>query len=117
MSLKKNKSVYYKVVTHDMKSLGLRKNPNIMTFDLNKWEYEPDDRISRTDSDFGGIWVAQTLSGAKGLIKYMRRKAIKENIPLFSNVRLFECEIGDILYQNSYRVKTNKVKLKKEIII
>jgi hypothetical protein len=95
---------YYKVVTEDLKSLGLRKNPNIMTFPINEWVYEPKERIDYSNKDLGGIWVAQTLSGAKGLVRYMKKKYNKD-------VRLFECEIGDILYQNSYRVKTDKVKM------
>ncbi|MBD3195136.1 MAG: hypothetical protein GF317_08785 [Candidatus Lokiarchaeota archaeon] len=106
---------YYKVVTKDLKSLGLRKNPNIMVFPIGEWIFEPKNRINRSNADLGGIWVAQTLSGAKGLIKYMKKKALKENKPEFNNVRLFECEIGEILYENSYRVKTTKVKLIKEL--
>lgn len=111
------KDKYYKVVSEDLQSLGLRKNPNIMTFPIGEWVYEPKDRIDRSSNDLGGIWVAQTLSGAKGLVKYMRKKAQKENKPEYNNVRLFEVEIGDILFQNSYRVKTDKVKLTKEIKI
>lgn len=99
---------YYKVVTEDLKSLGLRRNPNIMTFPINVWVYEPKDRISYSNADLGGIWVAQTLSGAKGLVKYMKKK---HNI----QTKLFECEIGNILYENSYRVKTDKVKITKQL--
>ena len=95
---------YYKVVTEDLKSLGLRKNPNIMIFPIDKWVYEPKNRIDYSNKDLGGIWVAQTLSGAKGLVRYMNKK-------YNSKVRIFECEIGNILYENSYRVKTDKVKL------
>lgn len=106
---------YYKVVTQDMKSLGLRRNPNIMTFEVGKWIYEKPENNDRTSNDFGGIWVAQSLSGAKSLIKYLKKKAIKENKPELNNCRLFEVEIGEILYQNSYRVKTDKVKFIKEL--
>lgn len=100
--MKKDK--YYKVVTNELKSLGLRKNPNILTFPVDEWVYEPKDRIDYSKADLGGIWVAQTRSGANGLVRYMKKQY---NI----NVKLFECEIGDILYQNSYRVKTDKVRL------
>jgi hypothetical protein len=109
---------YYKVVTEDLKSLGLRKNPNIMTFPINKWVYEP--HPTKGDGGYGGtggIWVANGLSAGKGLIKYMKKKSYKENNPYYYRCRLFEVEIGDILYSNSYRTKTNKVKLLKEIII
>ena len=97
---------YYKVVTQELKSLGLRKNPNIMTFPVGEWVYEPSDRIDYSNKDLGGIWVAQTRSGAKGLIRYMKNKY---NI----QVKLFECKIGNILYENSYRVKTDKVRIMK----
>lgn len=97
---------YYKVVTKDLQSLGLRRNPNIMTFPVDEWVYEPKGRIDYSKADLGGIWVAQTLSGAKGLVRYMKKK----NVP----VKFFECEIGNILYENSYRVKTDKVKLMKQ---
>lgn len=68
--------IYYKVVTTNLKSLGLRKNPNIMIFPLDEWVFEPIDRIDYSKNDLGGIWVAQTLSGAKGLLKYMKNKKI-----------------------------------------
>lgn len=107
---------YYKVVTQDLKSLGLRKNPTIMTFPINEWVYE----INPTKDQggwggTGGIWVANDLGGAKSLLKYLKKKAIKENMPEFLNCRLFEVEIGDVLYSNSYRTKTNKVKLINEL--
>ena len=64
----------------------------------------------------GGIWVANGLSAGKGLIKYMKKKSYKENNSYYYRCRLFEVEIGDILYSNSYRTKTNKVKLLREVI-
>lgn len=88
-----------------------------MTFPLGEWVYGPTDRISKGSDDLGGIWVAQNLSNAKGLVRYMKKKAKKENKPYLSEVRLFECEIGEILYQNSYRVKTDKVKMTREVDI
>lgn len=100
----------YKVVTKYLKSLGLRKNPNILTFPINKWY-----KLNRKDivlgaSDWGGIWVAKKLSGARTLKKYMFEKYNKKT-------RIFETEIGEVLYCNSYRIKTNKVKLIKEIYV
>lgn len=101
------KNKYYKVVTKDMKSLGLRKNPNIMTYRVGKWKYENPDNINYQSSDFGGIWVANGLSQARGLVRYLKKKSMGS--------RIFLVEIGDILYQNNYRLKTDKVKLIKEI--
>lgn len=97
----------YKVITENMQSLGLRKNPNIMTFKINKWSYEPDPDIGKQDT--GGIWCCERLSAARALKKYFEGR--------YGKARIFECEMGVILYQNSYRTKTDKVKLIKEIIL
>lgn len=114
-SKKTNK--YYKVVTEDLKSLGLRKNPTIMTFPENVWVDEPNPTEGLGGwGGTGGIWVANSLSAGKGLLKYMKKKSIKENVPKFSKCRLFEVEIGNILYSNSYRTKTDKVKLIREVL-
>lgn len=107
---------YYKVVTSDLKSLGLRKNPTIMTFPIGQWIYEP--RPTKDQGGFGGtggIWVANSLSNAKSLLKYLKIKSEKENNPEFFKCRLFEVEIGEVLYSNSYRTKTDKVKLIREV--
>ena len=101
---------YYKVVTHNNNSLGLRKNPNILNFPIGISVYEHND-LDYSNNDYGGIWVTQTLSGARGLVRYMMKKSIKENNPILSKVIIYKCEIGEILYENSYRVKTDKVKL------
>lgn len=107
---------YYKVVTYDLKSLGLRKNPTIMTFPTGKWVYEPNPTYDKGGyGGTGGIWVANGLSQGKGLLRYMIKKSIKENNPYYAKCRLFEVEIGNVLYQNSYRTKTDRVKLVKEL--
>lgn len=95
---------YYKVVTKGMRSLGLRKNPTILKFTVNKWVSSP--TVKEGKSDDGGIWVAQNLSGANKLKKYMDEQyGIKTLI--------FLCLADKILYSNSYRVKTNRVMLLK----
>lgn len=80
-----------------------------MTFTIDEWVHEPKERIDYSNKDLGGIWVTQTLSGAKSLVRYMKNK-------YKISTRLFECEIGKILYQNSYRVKSDKVKITNEVI-
>lgn len=97
---------YYKVVTDQLKSLGLRKNPNIMQFETDVPKREPFPVKGKGDA--GGIWVANGLGNANTLKKYMLNK---HGVPC----RVFECEIGNILYQNSYRVKTDCVTLRKEV--
>jgi len=108
---------YYKVVTQDLKSLGLRNNPTRMTFPINEWVEEPNPQEGPGGfGGVGGVWVAQDLSGARSLKKYMDKKSIKENREDLKHCRIFETKIGDILYENSYRVKTDKVKMTKEIL-
>jgi len=94
----------YKVVTEELKSLGLRKNPNIMTFPIGEWVKEPNPVMG--DGGFrgiGGIWCCEKLSAARALKKYYERK--------YGAAEIFECEIGNILFRNSYRTKTDKIKL------
>lgn len=102
--------VGYKVVTGDLKSLGLRKNPNILEFKINEWFYLPRKDIEEGEKDWGGIWVARTLSNAKKLKDYMKNKYNKET-------RIFKTALDKILYLNSYRIKTNGIKLVEEIFI
>jgi hypothetical protein len=95
--------MYYKVVTNKLQSLGLRKNPTILTFGYD-WIYEKHPIYSSGDG--GGIWVTGTLSNAIKLKKYFEKR--------YGKARVFECEIGDVLYKNSYRIKTDKIKLIRE---
>jgi hypothetical protein len=96
----------YKVVTQDLKSLGLRKNPHILKYSKRYTQYilTP----SRDNKDFGGIWVCKNLSSATKLRKYMKEHYNKV-------VRIFICEIGEVLYSNSYRIKTDRVRLLQEL--
>ena len=97
----------YKVVTENMRSLGLRKNPSIIVFPLNSWVEEPRD-LEYNDKDWGGIWCCEKLSAARALKRHFESR--------YGKARIFECEIGRVLFQNSYRTKTDKIKLTKEII-
>jgi len=100
--------MYYKVVTADLKSLGLRRNPTIFTYKVGRWVNEPNPTKDAGGwGGTGGIWTTKTRSNAVRLMKYAESKSIK--------CKLFEVEIGDVLFANSYRTKTNKVKLLKEI--
>lgn len=106
-----NKQYYlgYKVVTKDLKSLGLRKNPNIMQFEIGDWIYLSKKEIKKNADDYGGIWAARTLSGAKNLEKYMMRHYSRPT-------RIFIAALDKILYSNSYRIKTNGIILLEEIL-
>jgi len=93
---------YYKVVTTDLTSLGLRRNPTILEYKLNKWVKSP--TVIEGNSDNGGIWVVKTKSNANKLIKYMKKM---HKI----NCLMFKAKVGKILYENSYRIKVDKVKI------
>lgn len=98
----------FKVVTRNLESLGLRKNPNIITYPLNEWySLEPDQIVSGSQG-FGGIWVARTLAGAKKLRGYIQDNYSQET-------RIFQAALGEILYFNSYRIKTDKINLFQEV--
>jgi hypothetical protein len=97
----------YKVVTEELKSLGLRKNPNIMLFPVGIWKHEPYEP-QYDNKDWGGIWCCRKLSAARALKKYYEKR--------YGKAKIFECEIGNVLFENSYRTKTDGVKLLKEVI-
>lgn len=80
-----------------------------MTFTPLVWVDEPKPSVGKGGwGGTGGIWVANSLGAARGLKRYMDKKGI-------CDCRIFSAEVGDILYSNSYRTKTNRVKLLKEI--
>jgi hypothetical protein len=107
--MKKSKEKkHYKVFTSDLKSLGLRKNPNILQFAPGETHQLPDNQIEEGQGDWGGIWVTSNRSGAKKITEYMLEKY---DIPC----RIFEVQVGDILYQNNYRLKTDSVLLLAEV--
>lgn len=97
---------YFKVTTFNRKSLGLRNNPTILTFPLGKWIKSP--TVKEGKSDDGGIWVAASKSNAKRLKKYMFYQH-------FKHCRIFRVSIGRVLFENSYRIKTDKVKCEAEV--
>ena len=96
----------YKVVTENNKSLGLRKNPNVMKFPVGKWVNDPNPIEGK--QDVGGIWCCEKLSSARTLKKYYENR--------YGKARIYVSEIDKVLFQNSYRTKTNRIKLIKEIL-
>ena len=98
----------YKVVTGDLKSLGLRRNPNIIAYSINEWYYLLENQTKNGPDDWGGIWVARTLSNAKKLKKYYEKNHLK-------SARVFKAALDEILYFNSYRIKTNGIVMLDEI--
>lgn len=100
--------ILFKVVTKDLKSLGLRRNPNIMTFEIGDWTTLPNDQLLPGEKDWGGIWSALKLSDAKTLSKHMLNCHQ-------TSTRIFAATIDNPLYANSYRVKAQSVMLLKEV--
>ena len=98
----------YKVVKADMTSLGLRKNPNVMTFTINDWIYLPEKKVVEGISDFGGIWLARTPGRARAYQKYMKETYDAET-------RVFFSLIDRILFANQDRIKTNGIRLLEEL--
>ena len=100
--------VGYKVVTEDMRSLGLRNNPNILTFRQGRWVDLSPDKIVPGKADYGGIWLAVSRGNANRLKTYMG-ETYEEH------TRIFRTITRDVLFHNNYRMKTSGVKLLEEI--
>ena len=100
--------VGYKVVTEDLKSLGLRNNPNILTYEIGEWVCLSEEETEEGKGDWGGIWCARNETRAKSLKNY---------ISSYHNTktRIFKSFLGEILFINSYRIKTDKIMLFEEI--
>jgi len=103
-----SRPVIFKVVTESYQSLGLRRNPNILTFPPGEWVILDENLIVPGKGDWGGIWSALTKSKARGLSNYMKDK---KNI----NTNIFLTALDKPLYANSYRVKSVGIMLLQEI--
>jgi hypothetical protein len=100
--------VGYKLVTDDLKSLGLRENPNIIQYSIGEWMKLPPENIREGSDDWGGIWAARNFGSARKLRNYMKNKHGMET-------RIFKSALGSILYSNSYRIKTDSIILLEEL--
>jgi hypothetical protein len=101
-------SAGYRVLTKELKSLGLRNNSNIIQYPLGQWYFLPKAHIKEGSDDWGGMWVTRTLGDAKRLADYMKQRHQVQT-------RLFKAAIDKILYVNSYRMKTNGICLIEEL--
>lgn len=98
----------YRVVTNDLKSLGLRNNPNIISYKINNWTFPVEKNVIEGISDKGGLWLARTPGTARQYQKYMLEKHSKET-------RVFKSLVGRILFANQDRIKTDKIFMFEEI--
>ena len=100
--------IAFKVVTQDLKSLGLAGNPNILCFNHYGWTSLPDLKIVVGKSDYGGIWSTIEKSEAGGLRNYMKNK---HNI----ETRVFLVALENPVYANNRRTKSQGVLLLDEV--
>ena len=98
----------YRVVTLDLKSLGLRNNPHILQYPINEWFFLAEDQVKSGVDDWGGIWVARTMGRANGIMNYMKKQYDRDT-------RLFYAALDEILFANNYRIKTNGINMFEEI--
>ncbi len=98
----------YKVVTANMESLGLRRNPNPMKFPVGKWVFE-ENELEYSAKDFGGIWSAHRLGNANTLKKYCLEEKNMVTKTYLSAV------YNPVAFVGNYRVKSEGVMLMKEI--
>ena len=98
--------VFFKIVRHDFYSVGLLRARRIR-YKLGKW-VKPKEPLSGHPRKGGGLWVLKKLGDARHLKKYLLKK---HGI----SARIFTCKIGKVLYETSYRIKTDRVCLLKEV--
>lgn len=98
----------YKVVTSDMRSLGLRHHRNILTYSQGGWLVLPDEWIEEGGTDWGGFWSSRTKSIARRLREYVKET---HNI----DGRIFKAYLGTLLFYNTYRIKTDRIYLGREL--
>ena len=91
---------YFKVLRNDLTSVGLLKAVR-MQYCFNAWN-RPLEPISNHPRKGGGLWVVKNKSDAKKVRKYLFNK---HGII----ARIFRCQIGQIIHETSYRVKTDGV--------
>lgn len=99
----------YKVVTEDLKSLGLRKNPTIMSFPIGEWIMLPEDEVVVGKCDWGGIWTALRKGSIPTLENYMMEKYA-------TKTRAFLTAMCRPVFANDYRIKSQGVMLLEEIL-
>lgn len=107
--------IYYKVVTKDLRSLGLKRNPNLLYYSPGQWVKLPKDQIQGGPGDWGGIWAATTPGQAKKLKHYAEVERTKDRL---RGCRIFATRIGKVVFRNrgNTRLKTDAVYLEAELI-
>lgn len=102
----KSELICFKLVTHDLKSVGLLKASKLQ-YKVGEWVY-PLEPLSRHRLKGGGLHVVKKMSDVRWRKKYVE----KEHGTV---CRVFTCYIGKILFENTCRIKTSKVMLLEEV--
>lgn len=97
--------IAFKVLRENLTSVGLLGAPRKKYF-FNVWN-KPDEPISRHPKKGGGLWVAPTISDARAFQRYVMKK-------YGIHTRIFRSRIGNVIYQTSCRIKTDRVFFSKE---
>ncbi len=100
----------YKVVTLDNKSLGLRKNPTIYTYDIGKWKIMSEEEVIRDDVDVGGIFSGASLASARKTQKYCLER---QKDPF--ETQIFFAAVYKPFLANGYKVKSQGIMLLEEL--
>ncbi len=101
--------VVFKVVTQNLESLGLKRNPNILRYNLYDWTVLPDSEVVPGKGDCGGIWSTKEKGEANGIKRYMKNKHNTET-------RMFLVALDNPVFANNRRVKSQGVLLLEEIL-
>lgn len=97
----------YKVVTEDMKSLGLGGNTNILTYKLGEWKVRENPIAGECGG--GGIWAALSLPGAKKIRYYVGKR-------YGMGTRIFRARANGELHRTSCRIKVRAILLEEEVV-
>ncbi len=97
----------YKVVTEEMKSLGLRNNPNILEYVVGEWTVEENPIAGKCDE--GGIWAATSLLGAKKIGYYVGKR-------YGTGTRIFKARANGELHRTPCRIKVREIVLEEEVV-
>lgn len=100
----------YKVVTLDNKSLGLRRNPTIYSYEIGEWKIMPEDQLITEDIDEGGIFSGASLSAARKTQQYCRERKVNP-----FETRIYYAAILKPFLANGYKVKSQGIMLLEEL--
>ncbi|MBU1030068.1 MAG: hypothetical protein ABIC91_03205 [Nanoarchaeota archaeon] len=101
----------FKIVTTDMKSLGLANNPYILKYPFNEYYELPDEWVVKDAKDWGGLWSRKTPSQGFWTVDYMKEKYDVETKIFLAAINKGEYPKGDVLYYNTTGIKSAGIKL------